>query len=55
MRDWKNNTLILPSRDRDVKVNLKDGKTKHMVPSGYEPSSSAFTSSDETLVPSNLS
>ena len=48
MRDWKNNTLILQSRDGVFKVNLKDGKTKHMVPRGSEPSSSASTASEET-------
>ena len=55
MHDWKNNTLILQSRDGVVKMHLRDGKTKPTVPRGSEPSSSASTASDETLVPSNLS
>ena len=46
MHDWKNNTLILQSRDGVVKVNLMDGKTKPMIPRGSKPSSSASTASE---------
>ena len=55
MHDWKNNTLILQSQDKVVKVNLKDGKTRPMIPRGSKPSSSTSIASDETLIPSNLS
>jgi len=55
MHDWKNNTLILQSRDRVVKVNLMDRKTKPMIPRRSEPSSSASIACEEILVPSDLS
>ena len=43
MHDWKNDTLILQSREGAVKVNLRDGKIRPVIPRESEPSSSAST------------
>ena len=55
MHDWKNDTLLLQSRDEAIKVNLKDGKVRPMIPRGLEPSSSTSTASDDTLISLHLS
>ena len=43
MHDWKNGTLLLQSREGAVKVNLKEGKIRPIIPRNSEPSSSAST------------
>ena len=58
MHDWKNNTLLLQSRDGAVKVNLKDGKVRPVIPRGFKPSSLASTAthtSVDSQMPSELS
>ena len=58
MHDWKNKTLMLQSRDGAVKVDLKDGRIRPVIPRGSEPSSSASTAthtSVDSQIPSDLS
>lgn len=54
MHDWKNNTLLLQSRGSAVKVNLKDGKVRQIIPRGSKPSSLA-SKTTHTFVDSQLS
>lgn len=57
MHDWKNNTLMLQSRYGLVKVNLWDGRIRHVIPRGLEPSSSTSMTTHTTLdsqIPSEL-
>ena len=58
LHDWRNNTLQFQSRDGAVKVNLKDGKIRPIVPRGSEPSSSSSTASTDSKIsqlPSGMS
>ena len=58
IHDWKNNTLMLQSRDGAVKVNLRDGKVRPVIPRGSEPSSSTSTTTHTSIdsqLPSELS
>ena len=58
MHDWKNGTLLLQSREGAVKVNLKEGKIRSIIPRNSEPSSSASTTTNpsiDTKIPSELS
>ena len=58
MHDWKNGTLLLQSREGAVKVDLKDGKIRPVIPRNSEPSSSASTTTNpsiDTKIPSELS
>ena len=58
MHDWKNGTLLLQSREGAVKVDLKDGKIRLVIPRNSEPSSSASTTTNpsiDTKIPSELS
>ena len=49
MHDWKNNTLMLQSREGAVKVDLKDGRIRPIIPRGSEPSSSASTATHTSM------
>ena len=58
LHDWRTNTLQFQSRDGAVKVNLKDGQVRPVVPRGSEASSSATTVSTDSRIsqlPSGLS
>ena len=58
MHDWKNSTPMLQNQDGAVKVNLKDGKVRPVIPRGSEPSSSTSTAIHtivESQIPLDLS
>ena len=54
MHDWKNGTLLLQSREGAVKVDLKDGKIRLVIPRNSEPSSSASTTTNPSIEPKSI-